>query len=163
VGYFVLRPQQENVVVDLIADFPNAFEKRPVPEVFSFVDATIAGETKRAIATKDSSRIAWRVTVPENAWISLSAGLTEDAWTIEGDGVLFRVSVHDDELLNVVINPYADPSARKWQDFMLDLSEYAGETVGIYLKTNASPPVPPGQNNKNGDFAVWGNPRIVTR
>lgn len=160
VAWLVLRPKSENVAVDLLAQFSNAVEKRPSADVFSIIDASLAGVDKRAIFTKDSSRIAWNVTIPDNAWLYVSAGLTEQAWTVSGDGVLFRISVNDDELLNVVINPYRDASMRKWQDFQIDLSEFAGQNVNVFLKTNASPP---GPTNTNGDFAVWGAPRIVTR
>jgi hypothetical protein len=159
VAWLVFRPASEHVATDFVADFAKASEVRP-PDAFSIVDATLAGETKRAIAVKQASRIAWNVTVPNNAWLHLSAGLTEDAWTVDGDGVLFRVSVNDDELLNVVINPFGDTSARRWQDFALDLSEFAGEDVKVFLKTNASAP---GKNNTAGDSAVWGAPRIVTK
>jgi hypothetical protein len=157
-AWVLLRPRPERVTIDLIDQFPNAVEKRPTPDVFSIVNATLAGQEKRAIFVKVSSRIAWKVTVPRNAWLDVSAGLLEDGWTTPGDGVLFRVSANDDELLNVDINPYGNPADRRWQDFMLDLSEYAGETVNIFLKTNAGTP---GHNDTNGDLAVWGEPRIV--
>lgn len=160
VAWLVLRPKSENVAIDLVAQFPSAVEKRPAPETFSLIDATVAGVTKRAIYTKDSSRIAWNVTMPDNAWLLVSAALTEEAWPVEGDGVLFRISANDNELLNVVINPFRDPSVRKWQDFQIDLSEFAGQNLNLFLKTNASAS---GRANTSGDFAVWGNPRIVTR
>lgn len=160
VAWLVLRPKSENVAVDLLEQFPSAVEKRPTPDVFSIIDASIAGVSKRAIYTKDTSRVAWNVTIPDNAWLLVSAGLTEQAWTVAGDGVLFRISVNDNELLNVVINPYRDASVRKWQDFQIDLSEFAGQNVNLFLKTNASPP---GPTSADGDFAVWGDPRIITR
>mgnify|MGYP003383463298 CR=1 FL=1 len=160
VAWLVLRPRSEHVAVDLLGQFPSAVEKRPTPETFSLIDATVAGVTKRAIYTKDSSRIAWNVTMPDNAWLLVSAALTEQAWTVEGDGVLFRISANDNELLNLVLNPFRDASVRKWQDFQIDLSEFAGQNLNLFLKTNASVS---GAPNTNGDFAVWGNPRIVTR
>jgi hypothetical protein len=158
VAWWVFHQKAEHVVVDLIEQFPQAVEKRPSPEVFSIIDATLAGETKKAIFVKDPSRIAWSVTIPDHAWLRLSLGLTEAAWTVPGNGVQFRVTVFDDERLNVVIDPYKDPSARRWQDFELDLSEYAGENVRIYLKTFAG-----AGGDTNGDLAVFGAPRIITR
>ena len=158
VAWLVLRPRSENVVLDLVEAFPQAVEKRPTDEVFSIIDATLAGETKRAIQTKQASRVAWSVTVPDDGWLIFSAGLTEEAWKTPGNGVQFRVSIFDDEILNVVINPFEDASARRWQDFELDLSEYAGENVKIFLKT-----FPGAGGDDRGDFAVWGNPRVVTK
>ena len=43
----------------------------------------------------------------------------------------------------------------------LDLSEYSGETVDLFLNTNNSPPSHPQRDDPNGDLAVWGDPRIV--
>jgi hypothetical protein len=158
VAWLVLRPRSESVVLDLVEQFPQAVEVRPTPEVFSIIDATLAGETKRAIHAKDGSRVAWDVTIPDGAWLTFSAGLIEEAWKVPGNGVQFRVSVFDDEILNVVINPYEDESARRWQDFELDLSEYAGENVKLFLKT-----FPGARGDNAGDLAVWGTPRIVTK
>jgi hypothetical protein len=156
VAWLIFRQKPEHVVVDLIEQFPQAVEKRPTPEVFSIIDSTLAGESKRAILAKQPSRIAWSVTLPDHAWLRLSLGLTEEAWTVPGSGVQFRVTVFDDERLNVVIDPFKDPSARRWQDFELDLSEYAGENVRVFLKTFAAPGI-------NGNLAVFGAPRIITR
>ncbi|MCC7008791.1 MAG: hypothetical protein IT184_08240 [Acidobacteria bacterium] len=160
VGWLVLRRSSENVVLDLASSFGQAVEVRPAPEAFSVAETTIAGVAKPAILTKENTRVAWSVTVPDRAWLHLSAAVQEPAWTTAGDGVVFRVSINDDELLNVVVNPYGDESQRKWQDYALDLSEFAGEQVRVYLKTNTSVP---GKNNADGDLGAWGAPRIVTR
>jgi hypothetical protein len=45
----------------------------------------------------------------------------------------------------------------------VDLSEYSGETVDLYFNTNASPPHPPGHDDRHGDLALWGEPRVVAR
>lgn len=168
VGWLVLRRGSgEQVAVDLIEQFPNATQKRPQPESFSIVDTTIAGETKPSILVKETSRIIWPVTVPENGELRVSLGIQEQGWTVEGDGVLFRVLVAaggpPEEILNLLINPYGNPSDRAWHDIQLDLSEYAGEQIGVFFNTNSSPPLRPPVDNRNGDFAVWGNPRIVSR
>jgi len=160
VAWLVLRPTSENVAMDFIALYDSAAEKRPEGDIFSVADVTLAGDTKRAILAKESTRIGWDITVPNNAWLHVSAGLQESAWTTSGDGVVFRVSINDDELLNVVVNPYRDQSHRRWQDFALDLSEFAGEDVRLFLKTNTSVP---GRNNADGDLPVWGYPRLVTK
>ena len=158
--WLAFRGESENVVVNFVDDFGQAVEKRPVDASFSVSDVTLAGQTKRAIVTPSPSRIAWTVTIPENARLLVSGGVREEAWTTKGDGVVFRISMNDDEVLNMVIDPFGDPSARKWNDFEIDLSEFAGETVNVFLKTFASPP---GSSDANGDQPVWGEPRIITR
>jgi hypothetical protein len=160
VGWLVFRPSRESVALDLVASFGQAVEVRPSPESFGVGETTLAGVTKPSLRAKENTRIAWDVTVPDRAWLYLSAGLQEEAWQVAGDGMVFRVSINDDELLNVVINPHGDDSQRRWQDYALDLSEFAGEQVKVFLKTNTSVP---GKNNTDGDLGAWGAPRIVTR
>jgi len=147
-------------VVSFVDDFAQAVEKRPTNATISVSDVTLAGQTKRAIVAPGSSRIAWTVTIPEHAWLLVSGGLREEAWTTKGDGVVFRISMNDDEVLNMVIDPFGDTAARRWNDFEIDLSEFAGETMNVFLKTF---PSPPGSNDTNGDMPVWGEPRIITR
>lgn len=168
VGWLVLRQGSgESVAVDLIEQFPNAVQKRPTPESFTVVNATLGGESKQAILVKETSRLIYSVTVPDNGELRVSLGLQEEGWTTEGDGVLFRVLVQaggpPEEILNLLINPYGNPGDRAWHDLSLDLSEFAGETINLLFNTNSSPPMRPPVDNRNGDFAVWGAPRIVAR
>jgi len=167
-GWFVLRQgSDETVSADLISQFDQATEKRPSPDVFSVADVTLAGETKRAIQVNGPSRLVYSVTVPDNGEVRVSLGIREEGWTVEGDGVLFRVllgaGAPPDEILNLIVNPYGNPADRRWHDITLDLSEYAGEQVNLFFNTNSSPPTRPPTDNQAGDFAVWGEPRIVAR
>jgi hypothetical protein len=160
IAWLAFRGESENVVVNFVDDFAQAVEKRPTNATISVSDVTLAGQTKRAIVAPGSSRIAWTVTIPEHAWLLVSGGLREEAWTTKGDGVVFRISMNDDEVLNMAIDPFGDTAARRWNDFEIDLSEFAGETMNVFLKTF---PSPPGSNDTNGDMPVWGEPRIITR
>lgn len=168
--WFFMRSGEGRAVVDLVAEFPNAKDKRPLPDLFSLVDATIGGVTKKAILADASkvnapgSRLVYNLTVPNDAWLRVNIGLLEQAWTTAGDGVLFRVLVHvsgqTEELLTYVSNPYANASDRRWHEMMLDLSPYAGENVDLMFNTNSSLP---GKDDRNGDMPVWGAPQIVVR
>jgi hypothetical protein len=161
VGWSALRSRHETVVPDLVSELPNVVFVLPDLSAYSVRNITITGETKRSIYFEEGSRLAWRLTVPDNAWLSTSFGMTEDAWSIAGgDGVVFRVTVFDDELLTVWLNPLDRPEDRRWEHAMVDLSEYAGQTVDLYLKTNAAPP---GSSNQIGDHSAWGEPRVVVR
>ena len=166
------RTSSENVFLDLVEQFPNAVEKRPRPDVFAVADVSLAGERRRAITTTESSRIKFRLVVPENGWLIVDIGLLEKAWTIQGDGVHFLIGLSEgpnvrwEELVNLTWNPYGNPSERRWHNLALDLSTYAGATVDLVFNTYASPPPAPGTpaaNDGNGDFAAWGNPRVVVR
>jgi hypothetical protein len=166
VAYFALRPAGDRIAFDLVELLPNAKDRRPAPEVFSVVDATLAGKRERAILTKQPSRIKYNVTVPDEAWLKFSLGLLEESWTTQGDGVLFQVLVvsgaENTELLSQVVNPYGNPGDRGWQPLVLDLSQFAGENVDLVFNTYASPP-PNTERDRNGDAALWGAPRIVIR
>jgi hypothetical protein len=162
-GWLYLRSGSENVAVDLIGQFPGA-KKQPNAEAFSVTSAKLNDESKRVIFTKDlaGTRITWHVTVPDRGWLKAGLGLTEDAWKTQGDGVLFSIGVSDgktyDELLSLTVNPFNNPSDRRWNEISLDLSQYAGETVDVIFNTRSGP-----KDDRNGDFAVWGEPRIIVR
>ena len=169
-AWLLLRSGNENVVKDLVAELPNAKDRRPSPDVFSAVSATLGDETLQAIHVAQPSRVKWDVAVPDNAWFGVSLGLKPEAWTVKGDGVLFQIGVSDlveyDELLSLTVNPFSNESDRKWLHLTVDLSPYAGKTVELILNTYSSPPPAPGSSaapDANGDLALWGAPRIIVR
>ena len=146
-----MRERKDTLFLDLATELPNTVRNLPRLDAFTVTDVTIGGVTKRAIIVDGTSRLAWHVTVPENAWLKFSIGVREDAWTEPKRDVGFRVTVYDEPLLQLTVDPYKTPTDRRWQDFLIDLSEYAGETIDIYLKTD------------QGDRPAWGTPVIVTR
>ena len=156
---------REAVAIDLLERFPQAEIKRPNPEIFTVVDATLAGVTRRGVQPAGPSRLGWKVTVPDRAWLEFAIGMREESWTTQGDGVLFMVGVSDgqhyEELMSLVVNPFANPGDRSWHPLSLDLSVFAGKTVDVIFNTYSSPPERP--VDANGDLPVWAEPRIVTR
>jgi len=168
VAWFTLRlGGGGDLRVDLVDQFASAKDKRPNPETFEVVDATLAGDTRRAILARASSRLVYSVLVPDDGELRVGIGLLESAWTTPGDGVLFRILIAaggpQEEVLNIVVNPFGNPTARSWHDLSIDLSEYAGETIDLFFNTNASPPSQPPVNDTNGDLAVWGAPGVYAR
>jgi hypothetical protein len=165
-GWWLFRRARSGETIELLTRF-DAAEKGPTPETFSLTEVTIDGDTKRAIAVAPSvgTRLKYFVRIPDNGWLSVNLGLKPEAWQQEGDGVLFRVIVSDgrasDTLFTHYMNPFGNPTDRKWIPVLVDLSAYAGEQVELMFNTNASQP------NKHGDLrndlAVWGAPAIVVR
>lgn len=155
----------ERPVLDLLDALPDA-TLRPSADGFSVIDATLDGATRRALLTTSASRATWRVDVPPRSWLRLAVGLRDDAWSIEGDGVLFQVGISDgqafDELFSLVVNPYRNAADRTWHELVLDLDSYAGRSVDVILNTRSGPPDPPSTDTR-GDLALWGAPRIVAR
>jgi hypothetical protein len=152
--------------VDLIERFAAA-EKRPDAGLFAVEDVTLNGETMKAIviAPTVGTRITYKIRVPDDAWLRVAVGLKQEAWTQEGDGVRFRAIVSDgrasDELFVQDLNPFLNPTDRKWISLTLDLSAYAGEEVDLMFNTNASTPGKTG--DVRNDLAVWGAPEIFVR
>jgi hypothetical protein len=165
-GWWLVRRGSDVGSLDLMSRF-DAAEKRPEANTFKVEDVTINGETKRAISVTPSAgtRLKYRTRIPDDGWLRVFLGLKPEAWTQEGDGVRFMVLVSDgrasDELFTQDVNPFGNPSDRKWTPVMVDLSAYAGEEVELMFNTYASPPGRVG--NLQNDLAVWGAPEIVVR
>src|SRR5262245_46570386 len=173
-GFLWSRKGGDGVVLDLVEAWPKA-KQRIVPENQSVIDATISGDTRKGILVTQPGRIVYEVAVPERAWFKFAVGMLEKSWTMPGDGVTIflyvvplgpdgNVTMADgkmvaDELLSLTVNPSANPADKLWHDLTLDLSKYAGKRIELRLVNQASP------TNKtadtNGDFLVWGHPRIV--
>src|SRR5258708_13825130 len=62
---------------------------------YSLVDATLAGETKKAILAPPNGRIHFKVKVPEDGWLRVSLGLRPGSRYKEGDGVYFFAGLSD--------------------------------------------------------------------
>jgi hypothetical protein len=165
-GWWLMRRGGAAHAVDLIATFDSA-EKRPTREMFSVVDATLNGESKRAIAVQPhaGTRLIYKIRIPENGWMRVDVGLKPEAWKQEGDGVLFMAGISDgrafDQLFTQHVNPYSNEGDRRWITSMVDVSPYAGEEVDLIFNTFASPPGKVG--DERGDLALWGEPQIVIR
>ena len=165
-GWYLLRRSGGAGAVDLLAQFDQA-EKRPPTETFPIVEATLANETKRAIAAPggSGSRITWKVRVPDDGWLRVNLGLKAEAWQKPGDGVLFMVIVSDgkasDQLFTQHVDPFNNAADRRWIPVTVDLSAYGGEQVDLIFNTYASmPKVPVSMDN---DMPLWGTPEIVIR
>jgi hypothetical protein len=148
--------------IDLLALYDRAQKKGGS---FALVDATLAGETKKAIAAPANGRITFHVRVPDDGWLKVALGLKPEAWTIEGNGVYFYAGVSDgrsfEQLFTQTVNPFANPSERRWIPVTVDLSAYAGEEMDIILNTVASGPG--GPPDDRGDMPLWGAPEVVRR
>ena len=162
VGWLTMR--RPGPGVDLVQILPAAKEQRPAPEAFTVVEASIGGVTRRSIIVKEPSRLVYAVRVPDRGTLLVSLGIVESAWTIDGDGVLFRILVAgpDDrdqqEVVHRVVAPFSNPADRGWQEVEISLAPYVGRTIDVFFNTNASLP---GSDDRRGDDALWGAPRIV--
>lgn len=145
--------------VDLLAHFDQA-QKDGAP--FSLVDATLAGETKKAIAAPPNGRIHFKVRIPDDGWLRLSLGMKPESWDKEGNGVYFFAGVSDgksfEQLFTQTVNPYKNAAERRWIPVSVDLSAYAGEEIEVILNTRSSGPNQPADDRN--DMPLWGAPVI---
>lgn len=150
--------------IDLVERFTEA-EKRTTLDslhtAFAIVEATIDGDTRKAIFAHAFSRIVWTVDMPPEARLETAVAMQPYSWNAEGDGVVFRIGVSDgeqyDELFRQRLAPFEVQADRRWFPVSLDLSPYAGRRVQIIFNTDAGD----AGNNAN-DASIWGSPRIVT-
>jgi len=145
--------------VDLLDQFQQAKQQGGT---FTVVEATLAGETKKAIAAPPNGRITFHVKVPDDGWLRVSLGMKPESWDQDGNGVLFFAGVSDtrafEKLFEQVLNPHANPSERRWIPVAVDLSAYAGEEMDVILNTRASP-AGVAEDTRN-DLPLWGLPVI---
>jgi hypothetical protein len=145
--------------VDLLTQFDQA-KKNGAP--FAVEDATLAGDTKKSIVAPPNGRITFHTLVPDDGWFRVSLGLKPESWDKEGNGVLFLAGVSDghtfEKLFEQTVNPFKNPSERRWIPVAVDLSAYAGEEVDVILNTRASPAGVP-EDTRN-DLPLWGAPVI---
>jgi hypothetical protein len=160
-GWFVFRRGGAEQI-DLLTQYEQAEKKGGT---FTVADVTLDGVTKKAIVPPPNSRITFHVRVPDDGWLRVSLGLKPEAWTVEGNGVHFYAGVSDgrafEPLFTQTVNPFANPSERRWIPVMVDLSAYAGEEMDIIFNTVTSGPgVAP---DDRGDMPLWGTPELVRR
>lgn len=143
----------------------DAATKAPASAKYEVIDADLNGEVRRAITADPPTRLTFKVQVPDDGWLKVAVGMKPEAWTQEGDGVLFFVGVSDgrtfEQLVEQYVNPFGNPGDRKWIPVWVDLSAYAGETIDLIFNTRNSRPGAP--DDPRNDLALWGAPEIVVR
>ena len=160
-GWWVFRRGSAERI-DLLTQFDSAVQ---AGGTYTVVDATLAGETKKAILAPPNGRLTFKVRVPDDGWLKVSLGMQPEAWEKEGNGVYFFAGVSDtrafEKLFEQTLNPFKNPSERRWISVMVDLSAYAGEDMEVILNTRSSGAgQPPDDRN---DLPLWGAPEIVRR
>ena len=142
---------------------------RPIkipPQPFITYAGKINSETKFIIYEHpiplDRSIIAFEnISIPEKAKLKFSIALDPQVWDPDkGDGVTFEIYAKENGteklLFSKYIDPKYNPAERKWNDFEVDLSEYAGKNIKLIFSTLPGP-----NNDTSWDWGWWGAPMIV--
>ena len=125
---------------------------------FQAVEASIAGVRKTAInahppyqGISGDTFGEWMLSLPESPNIHLEFAIGLRDGSQGSDGVTFIVSIQDDEIFRQHYNE------QRWEHISLDLSSYRNRQVRLRFTTTPGP-----IGNGAWDWAVWGNPKIVS-
>jgi hypothetical protein len=131
----------------------------------SYAFKSIAGEIKPAIyehAAIGGSQISVNdQLIPRNSSLNFGIALDSQTWFPDkGDGVEYQVYINSVTPENLIFSKYIDPKhnpdERKWNEYNVNLSHYAGQKVMLIFSTLPGP-----KNDTSWDWAWWGNPRII--
>jgi hypothetical protein len=165
-AFWLLRKGGTAADIDLISLLPEAQKvshwTEPGDAPFTVKNVSLAGESHRAVFAPAFSRIRWKVEVPRRGTLEVFYGLREDAWTGDGNGVVFSIGVSDgrtfEEYVREAVNPKEHDRDRRWLSATIDLTPYEGQLVELNFNTYSGPGR--GEPDKRNDFALWGDPRI---
>ncbi len=123
------------------------------------------GDERPVIFAHASAQVAFTLHVPDQAsFLWLSPALDPVAWDWGGDGVTFQVLVQPISagksaaptlLWSRTLTPN-QPADRGWQEALISLAAYQGQTVNLILATLPGP-----ADNNAGDRAGWGLPWLM--
>jgi len=110
------------------------------------------------------TEVIYRITVPDLGALRFAIALSPLVWSPDkGDGVDFQVyivpvdkSQSGQFLFDRYINPKINPSDRRWRNFLLDLSPWAGKDVKLSFINDSGP-----AQNWDYDWAGWADVSIV--
>ncbi len=158
-GVLLAALYPRTVILDLIAE--RARTARVKVETVS-----IGGTRLPAIVVGKRKRVSIEaVPVFPGAILTVSIGVREDVWDLDGDGVLFQIFAKEGDertfLFSRYIDPKSRPEHRRWITVDIPLAEKLQvgyglpSRVGLVLKTSAG-----FRGNKRNDAAVWANLKV---
>ena len=153
-------------VIDEVYNFVNEFQhsqSSDAEKTSTSIQDSAGGVKKAALfahpPAEGYTRIRYEVVLPqmesnENLILHFSIGLRDgvdfELPHTKPDGVLFAVEISDERRFEGV------SEACRWDQHLVDLSDFAGSTVQVVFLTNCN-----GAGNTNYDWALWGNPRVL--
>ena len=150
----------------IVYDFILAFQRgagmtveTPEKEYVAAKWLTIDNDRKPVLFMHPPSKVNYWLAIPKkDPRLECSLALDPSVWDKEGDGVTFAVIITTKSGSTLAFEKEIDPkncsADRRWDEVIVDLSPYAGQSVGITFATY------PGEDNY-WDWAVWGHPVIT--
>lgn len=161
---WLLRPDllPQHSYYDLIAN-RQVTERLVDPALFKAENWDINGEKKPVLfvhpAASGRTTLVYPVKIEPQSWFRAVLALAPDAWTMEGDGVVFNIYIEDNSGIHLVFSQYLDPKHheqdRRWLPISVNLNEFNGKLVRLILEVNSGP-----AGDQRYDWAGWGIPRL---
>jgi len=161
---------QRRMAYDFLAHLADAGAncELPDPEQVREDAFTIDGDQRRVLYAHPELRVCYQVRIDEGAQLVFDVAMAPDSWGEEGDGVSFAIYVEADQSSQraenaneqLVFSKYIDPKHneedRRWDGHVVDLSDYANQTVMIIFETSGGP-----EGDLRYDWAGWGMPMLL--
>ena len=119
--------------------------------------------TRKAVLVLSPSKMSFPVQIPRESFLNFGIGIPLETWG-KSEEIIFKIVLKDQQNRENIIfkksiqtNSYTD---RKWLDYRLDLSKYAGFTGEISFFTDSKNDAP-GENLFS--FALWSDPGIFQK
>jgi hypothetical protein len=114
----------------------------------------INGSRRRVLFQHPPSTVEYQARVPPEGELLFSIGEEPAAWQNSGSGTIFEIAVGETPAGAQVryhrfYDPKHDASDRRWIDGRVDLSEYAGKMVSLFLVTKS------GRDGSGSNASAW--------
>ena len=138
-------------------------------QTWSLVDPISGQEDVRSVLFQhppESGRtdIIYTVDVPESGALRFAIAMSPEVWAPwMGDGASFQIYASNPRRLDAqfifvrYVNPKLSPTDRRWRNFLVDLSPWAGQTINLTFITEAGP-----AGDWGFDWAGWAGMEVVS-
>lgn len=140
-----------------------------VTQTWSLLDPITSQDDARQVLYQHppesgKDEIIYRIQVPDAGVLRFAIALSPQTWSPDkGDGASFQLYVANPDdpqggqfVFVRYINPKHNPSDRRWRNFLIDLSPWAGHAVNLSLITEAGP-----AGDWAFDWAGWADLQIA--
>lgn len=141
-----------------------------VTQTWTLYDSITGRDDRRTVLYEHppesgKSEIVYTVPIPETGALRFAIAMSPEVWSPEkGDGASFQIYIadpgapQDSQFVFVrYINPKYNPSDRRWRNFLVDLSPWAGRTINLSFITEPGP-----AGDWSFDWAGWAELELVS-
>lgn len=134
------------------------------PDLIKVERWDILGDSRQVLfvhpANTGTTTLVYPVMIRSRTYLTTALALAPEAWSGDGDGVVFSIFVEDNAGMRLLFSQYVDPKHqqqdRRWLPVSLDLSPYEGKLVRVIFSVSAGP-----AGNLSYDWSGWAEPRLV--